>query len=189
MEKFTKYQKNKEEIKPELKYDGYIKILKYKNHEIVDESNMVIILPYLKEKESILLRIEPIPTYELSFPEVKTNKFITVISGTMEKGETPEKTIKRELYEEAGIVLSSVKNLNIEEPVSVSKGNKAKYYCCFLELSEGEYKQTIAPGDGTESEENSKTISVPIKDIDNLNTYDLITKYMLTKIKLENYDY
>jgi 8-oxo-dGTP pyrophosphatase MutT (NUDIX family) len=188
MEKFTKYQKNNIEIKPELKYDGYIKILKFKDYEIADETDMVIILPYLIEKEFILLRIEPIPTYELSFPEAKTDKFITVISGTMEKGETPEKTIKRELYEEAGIVLSSVKNLNIEEPVAVSKGNKAKYYCCFLELNEGEYKQTIAPGDGSISEKNSKTISVPIKDIDNLNTYDLITRYMLTKFKLEKND-
>jgi 8-oxo-dGTP pyrophosphatase MutT (NUDIX family) len=39
-----------------------------------------------------------------------------VISGGNEEGETPDKAIRRELYEEAGIVLSSLKELDIEEP-------------------------------------------------------------------------
>jgi 8-oxo-dGTP pyrophosphatase MutT (NUDIX family) len=185
MEKFTKHQKNNQELKPELKYDGYLKILSYKDGEMVDQPDMVIILPYLKDSDSILIRVEPIPSHELAFPEANTDKFITIISGTMEEGETPEQTVRRELYEEAGIVLSSVKNLNIETPVALSKGNKAKYYCCYIELGKSEYKQTVAPGDGTNSENNSRTISIPVKDIEQLNTYDLITRYMLTKFKLE----
>lgn len=183
MEKFTKYQKRDNSIQPEVKYDGYINIISYKDYEIAKESDCVIILPYMISNDSILLRREPVPTYELSFPEAKTDKFLTVISGTMEEGESPEQTIRRELYEEAGIILSSVKSIEVSDPVCMSKGNMAKYHCCFIDISDGEYKQTYAPGDGTESEKNSQTIKIKIDDIDQLKTYDLITEYMLTKFK------
>lgn len=190
MEKFTKFQKKGYNLpKAEYLYKGNImNIIKFDNWEMIEESDMVLILPYIIEKEVILLRKEYIPTYK--YRELKNNKnidyFLTPICGTLEKGENPEKTVKRELYEEAGIILSDVKDINIENSFHLSKGNTAKFFPAFLNIREGEYKEVIAPGDGSKEEKISKTIQIPLKDIDNIIYKDIATAYLLNTFKLLN---
>ena len=186
--KFTKYQKQ-ESLLPKSKelYKGnVISIRSYDGWEMADESDMVLVLPYLKDRNTILLRNEYIPTYRyrtLKDENKDIQNYLTVICGTMEEGESPEQTIRRELYEEAGIVLSSVKNIEIDHTVHLNKGNCAKFHCCLIEISDAEYKQTLAPGDGSKAEKLSKTIEISVDNIDELIPYDIATSNMLLLFK------
>lgn len=188
MKKFSTIQKEEQKNKEiDIKYDGYLKVIGYKDYEIVSESDMVIILPYFEEEGYIVLRHEPIPTYEYRYKDNEEYKnithFLTVVSGTVEKGETLKNTIRRELFEETGIVISDLFKFDIDKDLFVSKGNSAKYYTCFLKLNMNDYKLTTPPTDGSESEKNSKNIKVNISDLDSIKTHDLITEYMLLKLK------
>lgn len=186
MEKFTRYQKKKKELPPsKVAFQGKVKnIIKFDDWEITTEKDRIIVLPYLKDRETILLRHEYIPTFRyrtmMDYKEDKSDGyFLTLISGNIEEGETAEKTLKREIYEESGIVLSSVKQIELEEPLFNDKGNTSKINICLLPLNEGEYRQTIAPGDGSKSEYLSKIVEIPLKDIEHLQCHDLTTKHLL----------
>jgi hypothetical protein len=65
----------------------------------------------------------------------------------------------------------------------VSKGNASKYYPCLLQLTESQYQEVIAKGDGSQAEKMSKSVKVDAKYLSNINSSDLITEYMITKIK------
>ena len=126
MQKFTRLKKG--EIKedkndPKVKYDGYLKVIEYKDYEFVEEKDMVIILPYLRDESSLVLRHEYVPTYQYHYRNNNDYKnvtnFVTVISGSVEKGETLKNTVRRELYEEAGIVLSSMYDIEIDNSLFV----------------------------------------------------------------------
>jgi len=191
MQKYTKLKKgeNKNNNDPKLKYDGYLKVIEYKDYEIVEESDMVIILPYLRDESSLILRHEYIPTYQYYYRNTNDYKnitnFLTVISGSVEKGESLKNAVRRELYEEAGIVLSTMFDIQIDKNLFVSKGNCAQYHICLLELRYNDFKITKAPGDGSTSEKLSRSIKISLGDIDDIKTHDLITDYMLNKFRLE----
>jgi len=193
-EKFTNIEKTSgtTEAKPDnnIKFKGdYIKIVNYKNYEIVSEPHMVVILPYLRDEGFILLRHEYIPTYQYFYKDNldynSITNFLTVVSGTIEKDETLENCVRRELYEETGIVLSNMYQIEMDKHLFLSKGNVAQYHTCLLEIRYNDYKVTQPKSDGSESEALSKTIKISLGDLDNIKTHDLITEYMITKFKLE----
>lgn len=193
MNKFSKVLKgevkiNKEET--ELKYDGtYLKVVGYNQSEFVKEDDVVVILPYLVDEASILMRSEYVATYQYFYKKYNEYKhitnFLTVISGTVKTGESLKNTIRRELYEEVGVVLSSLYDFDIEKSMFMTKGNVGRYHVCILELRYNDFKVTTPPTDGTKSEKLSKTLKIGLGDLDELRTHDLITEYMLTKFKLE----
>lgn len=192
VKKFSNIQKNEEkpEQKSEIIYTGdNLKIVSYKNGEFVIEPHMVIMLPYLRDEGHILLRHEYIPTYQYFYKDIDDYKnvthFLTVISGSVEKGESLENAIRRELYEETGIILSNTYNIEVEKSLFLSKGNASQYHICMLELRYNDYKLAQPKGDGSYNESVSKTIRVSLGDIDELRTHDLITDYMITKFKLD----
>ena len=179
---------NKEET--ELKYDGtYLKVVGYNQSEFVKEDDVVVVLPYLVDEASILLRSEYVPTYQYFYKNYNEYKhitnFLTIISGTVKTGESLKNTVRRELYEEAGVVLSSMYDFDIEKSMFMTKGNVSRYHVCILELRYNDFKVTTPPTDGTKSEKLSKTLKIGLGDLDELRTHDLITEYMLTKFKLE----
>ena len=193
-EKFTNIEKTSgtTEAKPDnnIKFKGdYIKIVNYKNYEIVSEPHMVVILPYLRDEGFILLRHEYIPTYQYFYKDNldynSITNFLTVVSGTIEKDETLENCVRRELYEETGIVLSNMYQIEMDKHLFLSKGNVAQYHTCLLEIRYNDYKVVNPKSDGSESEALSKTIKISLGDLDNIKTHDLITEYMITKFKLE----
>lgn len=193
MNKFSKVLKgevkiNKEET--ELKYDGtYLKVVGYNQSEFVKEDDVVVVLPYLVDEASILLRSEYVPTYQYFYKNYNEYKhitnFLTVISGTVKTGESLKNTVRRELYEEAGVVLSSLYDFDIEKSIFMTKGNVGRYHVCILELRYNDFKVTTPPTDGTKIEKLSQTLKIGLGDLDELRTHDLITEYMLTKFKLE----
>ena len=193
-EKFTNIEKKsgttKSEMESEVKYKGdYMKIISYKNYEFVSESHMVVILPYLRDEGYILLRHEYIPTYQYLYKDnleySNITNFLTVVSGTIEKGESFENCVRRELYEETGIVLSNMYQVEMDRHLFISKGNVAQYHTCMLELRYNDYKVAKAKTDGSVEESLSKTVQISLGDLNELKTHDLITEYMLTKFKLE----
>jgi len=192
MDKFTKLQKGEQKVKknePEIKYDGYLKVIDYKKWEFIKDNDMVIILPYLRDESQIILRHEYIPTYQYHYRNSNDYKnitnFLTVVSGTVKNGETLQNTVRRELYEETGIVLSSMYNIDIEKNLFISKSDCGQYHICFVELRYNDFKITRPPGDGTEGEKLSHSIKISLGDIDEIRTHDLITDYMLTLFKLK----
>jgi 8-oxo-dGTP pyrophosphatase MutT (NUDIX family) len=183
MEKFSKLKTTtdiKEEKEKILFNDNYIKILKVEDWSVISEKDLVICIPYLIETNQIVLRHEYIPTFKYADGQ---DYHITVLSGGIEIGETPEKSLLRELEEEAGIVLRDDFILEFMKPLFISKGHVNKYHPCILTLTEKDYHEVIARGDGSKSEKLSKSVKVDVKYINSINTSDLITEYMITKVK------
>jgi 8-oxo-dGTP pyrophosphatase MutT (NUDIX family) len=184
MEKFSKLRPKNEFDEPEddIKYeDDKLKIINYEGWSILKEKDCIVCIPYLIESNQIVLRHEYIPTFKYVTGQ---EYHVTVVGGGIETGENPKQALLRELEEETGIVLRE--DFQIEEelkPFFISKGHTNKYYPFILPLNERDYHETIAKGDGSEVEEKSKSVKVDLKYINSVNSSDLITDYMLMKLK------
>lgn len=171
-------------------YNGEnIKIVKYKGWDIVSEPHMVVVLPYLRDEGYVLLRHEYIPTYQYYYKDFDNyqniTNFLTCVSGTVEKGESLQNTIRRELYEETGIILSNMYNIEIDKNLFVSKGSCTQYHTCILEMRYNDFRLVQPKNDGSSEENKSQTIKISLGDLNNIKTHDLITEYLITKFKLQ----
>lgn len=188
MEKFTQIEDKPFVPDEEVLYNGkYLDIVKYKDTEILTHNDKIAILPYFKDEAAILMRLEYLPAYQYKNREKsdlrKITNYLTIITGTIEKGETPEKTIRRELFEEGGIIINNLFPFEVEGPFFFQKYSSSQAYLSLLELPVNSYRQTKPPTDGSKSEKLSKCIRVSIGDINQIVNNDLITKYLLTKLK------
>ena len=135
------------------------------------------------------MRSEPVPPWSHKYKknvQKLSGKFLTVLSGTIEDGETPQTCLRRELYEEAGIVLNEFFQFEIEGAFFKSKGGTSQFYTCIIELNYNEYKMVTPPTDGSKNEKLSKTIKISIADLDEIKVNDLTSQYLITKLKKEN---
>ncbi len=184
MEKFTKISKQKIGIeKEDYNYEGdYIKVKEKEGWEYVTEQDCVIAIPHLLDFDEIMVRKEWIPPFQDRHPNQEF--FLTMISGTMEDGETPVDTLIRELQEEAGILLNTT-YMNYERwgELFFTKGNNSKCHIFYLPLNLNDFQKVKATGDGSKSEDISKTTRVNTKYIESLQPSDLLTAYCLEKMK------
>ena len=183
MEKFSKIKPKDEfaEGKEKVLYkDDNLSVVSYEDWSVVKESDTIVCIPYLIETNQVVLRYEYIPSFKYADGQ---EYHVTVLSGTVERGESNERTVLRELEEEAGIVLREGYNIEFMKPLFKTKGSSDKYYPCILTLSESDYHEVMAKGDGSNAEKMSKSVKVDVKYLKSLNPSDLITDYMLMKLK------
>lgn len=184
MQQFSKL-KPKDEFEgegkePILYQDDHIKIINFEGWSILQEKDAVCCIPYLIESNQIVLRYEYIPTFKYADGR---EYHLTLVCGGVEKGETKETALIRELEEEAGIVLKEDYQFEALNPLFISKGYANKYYPYILPLNERDYHEVVPTTDGSKEEKISKCVKVDVKYISSLKPSDLITDYMLLKLK------
>jgi 8-oxo-dGTP pyrophosphatase MutT (NUDIX family) len=183
MEKFSKLKPKDEfkEPKDKVLYDTeHFKIIEYEDWHIIKERDSVVCIPYLIESNQFIIRYEYIPPFKYTDGQ---EYHITIISGGIERGETPKTTLIRELEEEAGIVLREDYQIEDMKPLFINKAHTNKYHPFILPLNERDYHEVVARGDGSKAESLSKSVKVDIKYLSTIEASDLITDYMLTKLK------
>lgn len=183
MEKFSKLKPKDEfkEPKDKVLYDSdHFKIVEFEDWHIIKERDAVVCIPYLIETNQFVIRYEYIPPFKYADGQ---EYHITVLSGGIELGESPEKALTRELEEEAGIVLREDYQFDEMKPLFINKGHTNKYHPYILPLNERDYHEVVVKGDGSKVESLSKSVKVDIKYLDSLNPSDLITDYMISKLR------
>ena len=184
MDKFSKLKPKdifKEDKNEKVLFqDNILKVIKFEDWSIIKERDVVVCIPYLIETNQIILRHEYIPTYKYVDGQ---EYYIALVGGGIELGEDPDVAITRELEEEAGIVLREDYKFEKMKPLFMNKGICDKVHPYILPLTERDYHEIVPPTDGSKIESISKSVKVDAKYIDSLNVSDMITDYMLIKMK------
>jgi len=168
-------------IAPTVDYDGgYIKVLNINGYNAVQEKDMVVCIPYLVESNSLLLRYEHIPAFELVKPEIE--KYITVMSTVVDND--VEESLRKGLEQQFSIILKDTKKPEILQPIFINKGNTARYHICILPLMSYDYEM-VREDDAKVMEMKDNNIIVNINEINNLIIYDLISRYTIDLFKKE----
>lgn len=184
MQSFSKLKRKSNSTKTkkdkELFSNDYISVLEYEDWSIIKEPDLVVCIIYLIETNQFIIRNEYIPPFKYRDGQ---EYHITVLSGGIKEGETPQIALLREIEEEAGIVISPDYNIEFMKPLFVSKGHTSKYYPALISLTERDYHEVIAKGDGSKAEKKSQSVKVDLMYLNSLNPSDLITEFMLDKFK------
>jgi 8-oxo-dGTP pyrophosphatase MutT (NUDIX family) len=183
MDKFSSL-KPKEEFKKDKEepvyQDKHMSVIKFEDWSVVRHKDYVVCIPYLIESNQVILRYEYIPTFKYTDGQ---EYHLTLVGGGVEEGEPHNLAITRELEEEAGIVLREDYELEPLRPLFLTKMNANKVYPYIIALHEKDYHEIVPKGDGTKHEAISKSVKVNISQLKNLETSDLITDYILLKLK------
>ena len=184
MDKFSKIKKKKKEKKLyDVLYDAeYFTVKKKDNYVFIDESDSICVVPILIQQNRILLRAEYIPSFNIRDNQ---ERHLTCISGTIEEGENPENCLRRELVEEAGIILRDDVVVEFFDVLYKSKTGSSQFHLCILPLMDYQYEETIASGDGSDVEEMSRTVTVENRHLNNLFPSDIVTKLLISEVKKE----
>lgn len=180
MEKFTKLRKKKVKEDKPLYQDDWIKVIKFEDWTMVEGTDSIVCVPILMDNNQVVLRREYIPSYKKRNGD---EYYLHVISGTIEEGESKEECLRRELVEEAGIVLRDNVSVSFEDPLFMSKGCINQYNICILPLYIDDYYEVEAKGDGSRAEKLSNSVKVYNYNISDLEASDVITELCLMKIK------
>lgn len=172
---------NLERKEPKVIFDATsLQVLDINGYTAIQEQDMVVCIPYLIEKNSILLRYENIPPYELIRPEI--DKYVNVMSTVINKEETPLDALKRGLLNEFGLQLKEDFKPEILSPIFNNKGNTSRYYICILPLMDYDYEQ-VEPTEIQKIEMKNSNIILNISEFNNVIIYDLITRYTVDLFK------
>lgn len=184
MQKYTKVVKAEKKANTKndvLLYDSeYIKIKKVEDWTVLLESDSVCMIPILMSERKILVRNEYVPSYKY---RDGGDYYLTAISGTIEKFEDVDETIRRELVEEAGVKLNETYKIDILGSLFKSKTGSSKFHYCIIPLYSNEYTDVYATTDGSRTEALSKTVKVDFSYINKLSPSDTITKLLLDEVK------
>jgi len=166
----------------EVKWSGdYFSIVSPENYgyESVHEADMVLCLPFVDGKYIIRKEVCPAYTVKSSRPgEDGESKFWTMVSGTVDEGETPLQTLKREMGEETPVLPQRIRVVHRREKIPFVKSTTQRTSIYHFEVLE--YDQTQAEGDGSrvESQSTHKFVSTSgLQDISNRPNADFTIQY------------
>lgn len=137
----------------EVKYSGdHLSIISPENYEYesVHEADMVLCLPLVDGK--YIIRKEVCPAYEVKEKE-GNDRFWTMVSGTVEEGENPLQTLKREMGEETPVLPKRIRVIQSRKEIPFVKVTTQRTSIYHFEVLE--YKKTEAAGDGSQVESQS----------------------------------
>ena len=184
MEKFSNIKKNKvkREENEDLFKSDEMSIIKFDDKNIITSVDQIVILPYFKDDGFFLLKYEKLPAFKFKFKDKSEfsdiDYYLTCIKSDYNDEQTPTQNIRRSLYEETGIVLSQMYQIQTDKVFFKQDINVGQYHICLLDINYNDYKQTSL----TTTSEN-RVVKVSLGDIDEIKIYDLITEYMLLKLK------
>lgn len=182
MEFLTKADLDGSKEQPKQLYSTqWLDVIEVNGWTVVDEKEAVVCIPYFKETGKVILRYEEIPTFKIKNPSIE--KYVTVMSETMEQGEEPIDTLRRGLKEELGIVLNQTVKPEILTPIFCNKGTTKRYHICILPLMSYEFEQQEPTTDGSAQEKSAKNVALQLNEIDAVIIYDLITRYCIDLFK------
>lgn len=154
------------------------------NWEAVHENDMVLMLPFLDGK--YIIRKEYCPSYNVKDDEGH-DKFWTAISGTVENGERPIETLKREMGEETPVLPQKIRIIEQIEQIPFVKVSTQRVSFYHFEVLD--YSKTDAEGDGTKFEKLSNYQFVDHDELQTLSTRpnsDFLLTYMAKTAALEH---
>jgi 8-oxo-dGTP pyrophosphatase MutT (NUDIX family) len=158
--------------------DKDIEVIKFEDRGIITGQDRVYVLPYFIEKNKIIIRQEYIPAYKYADKE---DLHLSLVGGGIEKGESAEEALLRELQEEAGVVLRPNFPIEVGKPLFIGKISSCKYYMCILSLTESDYHEVAV--DKSKENKLDKAVKIDAKYINNLNASDLLVELMIEKFK------
>ena len=182
MEKFSNIKKSRRKRKSDepIWSNNWLSVKEENKYTYIEERDSVVCIPILMERNEIILRVEDIPPFNI---RDNRKEHLTVISGTIEDTERPVDTLRRELTEEAGLILRDNMPLTIIKELFVSKSSNKKFHLSILPLYETDYQETKAKGDGSIYEKNSRAVKVNINNINPLLPSDIITELLLNYVQ------
>lgn len=130
--------------------------------EAVHESDMVLALPRVDGE--YIIRKEFCPSYEVK-DDGGHDRFWTMVSGTVETGERPIETLKREMGEETPIQPERIRLFERRKQIPFVKLSTQRV--TFYHFDVLEYTNTKAEGDGSEIEEKSTYEFVTYDELQN----------------------
>ncbi len=179
-------RKEEKEREKELFKSKNIDIVSYDDNNFIKSSyDRIALLPYIKDDGYILLIYENVPAYHYKYKDVENYRnilnFLSIIKGEI-KNETPVLAVRRTLIENTGIVLRANYPITIDKKLFLSDKETTQYFISLLEINYNDYQQ----GPLKQKQEDNRVIKLNIGEIDNIKTFDVLTDYMLLKLK---YDY
>lgn len=149
-------------------------------NNIVNESDKILILPYFKEDNNILLRYSSVPAYESKKPEI--DKYAQVLSENVEDEFTITDAIKKSCLKKYGIKISDNYDFDILSPIFLYPTSNVRYYICILPLMDYDFEQII-PSEENKLKMKNSNISANINELNNIVFYELTSRYVIDLFK------
>jgi hypothetical protein len=71
--------------------------------------------------------------------------------------------------------------IQIDKVLFKQEVNVGKYYICLIEIRYNDYKQS-----SIQTNDENRIVKISLGDIDNIKIFDVVTDYLLLKLKYEN---
>lgn len=187
MKKFTKIKRSeiKREENEDLFNNDNMSIIKFDDKDIIITKAQVVILPYFKDESFILLKYEKCPAFKFKYKDKSEyndiDYYLTSIKSEYNNDQTPTQNVRRVLHEKTGIVLNNLYPIEVDKVLFKDENNVGQFHICLLNIKYNDYKQS-----SVQATKENRVVKVDLGNIDSIKVFDLVTDYLLLKLKYEN---